>query len=126
MTNPASCVRASASSPAFTGRTEGFERNLLEVSLPTTSVSSSDLWKRQREAEEAQTCAFIVDYNDGDNAYYIECKRASVHGSWDGPTKFDPASFGDEAAMTEEIRAFCELLGIKFQEPGWYLSANFS
>lgn len=87
----------------------------------------SDLREKQREAVDAQTCSLSVDYAGGEEpVYYVECKRAGVHAWWDAPTKFDPTSFGDEDAMCEEIREFCNFMGIPLQEPGWYLSANYA
>ena len=84
-------------------------------------------WKVQRAAEEAQTCEVASDHSDyGDPMYHVHVKRANVHTSWDSDQRFEPMNFGDEAAMTEDLRAFCELMDIPFEEPGWYLTARYS
>jgi hypothetical protein len=54
---------------------------------------------------------------DGFYTAYVGIKDGAISGDWDEPTKVDPKKFVIKPDWETKLRAFCEVMGIEYEEP---------
>ena len=83
----------------------------------------SEFWKKVREAVEHSLCSIGYHCSDSYPAPYVALSRANLNASRGYPEELDVEMFKVTEEEIQAIKDFCEVLGVPYSTPKWYLAS---
>ena len=83
-------------------------------------------WSKEPLPEIAKTGCMIKHHGYSEEPGWFVCIIAShVDADWDAAQEISPEHFQIQADWEEKLRAFCELMDIKWSQPKWLLVSSY-
>ena len=86
-----------------------------------TRAEWSAYWDKTREARAAEPCEMACHCSDGCAIPYVYIKSTHVTASRGYPQEVKTLEINP--AWRGQLKAFCDLMGIPWQEPKWYIAS---
>lgn len=81
-------------------------------------------YKRRTGNEVAESGCMMEQWGAiayGDAGQFVAIKSTHIKGDWESGLGLDPQHFSqDTGSYDEKLRAFCEVMDIKWQQPKWW------
>lgn len=104
---------------ARTGLVDPFVDDETYERSPKNKEACKQHWTDEREAVKDAKCNFASDGDmcSGYTTTYITHKDLNIRCDWDRPTEITPEQITPKPEWYQEMKDFCEFMGIPWQEP---------
>lgn len=94
---------------------EGLIEDIEAIYATKMGVDPAEAWKHWRNAPAEIVSAGSL--SGGCSTQYLTLRAALIAGTWDGPTILSAEMMQVKPEWEQELRSFCELMGIPWQKP---------
>lgn len=81
--------------------------------------------KRTGNSASLATCIIGLHGYHEEPGEFVAIRQSHITGDWDTGTRLDPHHFlesvEDLGRMNDQLREFCQIMSIAYQDPGWWL-----
>jgi len=110
-------------------RRTGFFDNVPEPDFEKDEESWS-AWLKLKQAA-LDTCPCVLhDWGEESGPILVCVKVSQIKGDWEGLKRLNleemsALAHDHQGAWNEQLKAFCEVMGLPFKEPHWFLTAYY-
>jgi len=83
----------------------------------------SSYWDEVRRVERLSPCVIGTHSSGECPMYYVALARTVESASWDEPAELGLSSLEVSDSELQQLKEFCEVMGLQWAEPKWYLAS---
>lgn len=90
---------------------------------PEVQKKHHDYWEVKRKLVAAEPCSIDFHCSGDYPVYYVSIKRTQKRARRGYPEELTVTDFNVRDSEVQQLKEFCEFMGIEWQEPKWWLAS---